>query len=633
MYPISNAFLTAVKANTRKYYWTGRITTKGGVVYEFDQDDMVKGSGYITSQCCGSTEIELGTVYAAEMGISLFSDIDRYTLEDAIVTLSYHLQVAGGSYEEVPMGIFEISEANRKAKCLEIKAYDYMVRFEKAFNGFEAIGNAFDFMNLCASACKVELAQTRADIEAMPNGMENLSIYTDNDIETFRDVLFYVGQVLGGFFVINRSGQLELKKYGNQPVLTVERRHRFTSSFSDFITRYTAVSSTNLRTQIAEYYALDPDDGLTMNLGVNPLLQFGLDETRGQLVRNILADLSVVNYVPFDSDTIGNPALDVGDILSFSGGQADATKYACITSNSIKIGGRQTIKCVGKNPKLSRAKSKNDKNISGLLNQIEAGRIGIHTFINASAFTVADVDTKIISIQFATSEDNHAQFFGQVIVNVSAEAVTRLAEASGEVVIPSVNVDEIPAEDLAGEAGEGNDEAPVVIGATEEQTLTVTLPVTWTEDGHADVIFTFEFNDEIVEVHHPQENWHSGKHTILLYYPIENVVANYTNTFNVYMRCSGGTGFVDTGWCIASISGQSMGASAAWDGTINVEEYVSRFGFGTGTEAGRLRVKNFVDSSEWEVKETMRRAYSDVMARRISIGGFAMPVDVSGSNS
>lgn len=57
MYPISNAFLTAVKANTRKYYWTGRITTKGGALYEFDQDDMVKGSGYITSQCRGSTEV------------------------------------------------------------------------------------------------------------------------------------------------------------------------------------------------------------------------------------------------------------------------------------------------------------------------------------------------------------------------------------------------------------------------------------------------------------------------------------------------------------------------------------------------------------------------------------------------
>ena len=110
-----------------------------------------------------------------------------------------------------------------------------------------------------------------------------------------------------------------------------------------------------------------------MNLGVNPLLQFGLEATREQLIRNILNDISVVNYVPFDTDTIGNPALDVGDVLSFSGGQADSTKYACITSNSIKIGGKQTLKCVGKNPKLSQAKSKNDKNISGLLNQIEAG--------------------------------------------------------------------------------------------------------------------------------------------------------------------------------------------------------------------------------------------------------------------
>lgn len=172
MYPVSDAFLLAVKQNTRKYYWTGRITAKGGAVYDFDQNDIVKGSGYITSQCCGSTEIELGTVYAAEMGISLFCDIDQYTLEDASVTLAYHLQLSDGSYEEVPMGIFEVSEANRKAKCLEIKAYDYMVRFEKSFNGFEAVGNAFDFMNLCASACKVELAQTRAEIEAMPNGIQ-----------------------------------------------------------------------------------------------------------------------------------------------------------------------------------------------------------------------------------------------------------------------------------------------------------------------------------------------------------------------------------------------------------------------------------------------------------------------------
>lgn len=620
MYAVTSAFLDAVKANTRKYYWTGRIVTKGGAVYDFDQDDIVKGSGYINSQCCGSTEIELGTVYAAEMGISLFSDIDRYTLPDAIVTLFYHLQIAGGTYETVPMGIFEVSEANRKAKCLEIKAYDYMVRFEKNFNGYEAIGNAYDFMDLCARSCNVELEQDRATIEAMPNGNIPLSIYSDNDIETYRDILFYVGQVLGGFFVINRSGKLELKKYKNVPDLLVERKHRYTSSFSDYITRYTAVSSTNLRTQIAEYYALEPDDGLTMNLGVNPLLQFGLDATREQLVRNILNDISVVNYVPFDTDTIGNPALDVGDVLSFSGGQADSTKYACITSNSIKIGGKQTLKCVGKNPKLSQAKSKNDKNISGLLNQIEAGKIGIHTFTNASAFTVANVDTKIISIEFATTEDNHAQFFGQVIVDITADPVTKTATVTGDVVIPSVAVDEPNPEDP---------DEPEIIGNTEEQTISVSLPMTWQEDGHADVIFTFEFNNEMIPVHYPQENWHSGRHTILLYYPIENVMANYTNIFNVYMRVSGGIGAVDTGFCIASISGQSMGASAAWDGRIDIEEYVERFNLGDGTQTGKLVPVPFTETDDWEIKETMRKYYSDTKVGKTSLGGFGRPFVIS----
>jgi len=332
MYPVSDAFLRAVQENTRNYCWTGQITTKGGAVYPFVYEDIVKGSGYLTAQCCGSAEIELGTVYAAEMGITLFSQIDRYTLEGAEVRLSYHLRLADGSFEEVPMGIFEVSEANRTAHCLELKAYDYMLRFEKSFNGFETVGNAWAFLDLCCKACNVVLAHTQAEIEAMPNGTELLSIYPENDIETYRDVLYFVGQVLGGFFCINREGKLELRKYGTQPVMEVKSRHRFTSSFSDFITRYTAVSSTNLRTQTAEYYALEPDDGLTMNLAVNPLLQFGLEETRETLCRNILNDLAVVSYVPFDSSTIGNPALDLGDVLTFTGGQADGSQTACITS-------------------------------------------------------------------------------------------------------------------------------------------------------------------------------------------------------------------------------------------------------------------------------------------------------------
>ena len=620
MYPVSDAFLQAVQENTRNYRWTGQIMTKGGAVYPFVYEDIVKGSGYITAQCCGSAEIELGTVYAAEMGITLFSQIDRYTLEGAEIRLSYHLRLADGSFEEVPMGIFEVSEANRTAHCLELKAYDYMLRFEKSFNGFETVGNAYAFLDLCCKACAVELAHTQAEIEAMPNGTELLSIYPENDIETYRDVLYFVGQVLGGFFCISREGKLELRKYGAEPVMEVKSRHRFTSSFSDFITRYTAVSSTNLRTQTAEYYALEPDDGLTMNLAVNPLLQFGLEETRETLCRNILADISVVDYVPFDSSTIGNPVLDLGDVLTFTGGQADGTQIACITSSNCKIGGKHTLKCVGKNPRLAQAKSKNDKNISGLLNQIEAGKIGIHTFTNASAYTVAETNVRIISIEFAAKEETHVQFVGQVLVDVSAGQVSRSASAKGSIVLP------FPA-GSGGDAGTdtGADTGDSSGGPgtdTESVTVDVELPVTWTEDGKAVGYVTYEFNDSEILIHYPVETWGSGKHILSLYYPIDGLVPNITNTFNVHLRMEGGTAVIDTGGCIASISGQGIAAGAAWDGTITVEEYVPPFAVGGG-----LQAKAFSGEMGFETMELVKKYYSDSI-RKAGIGAFGKPVEL-----
>ena len=631
MYPVSEAFLRAVQENTRRYYWTGRITTKGGAVYPFGYEDIVKGSGYVSAQCCGSAEIELGTVYAAEMGVTLFSQVDRYTLDGAKVELFYHLRVEGGGFEEVPMGIFEVSEANRRLHCLELKAYDYMLRFEKSFNGFESVGNAWAFLELCCKSCGVEMENTRAEIEGMPNGRELLSIYPENDIGTYRDVLFFVGQVLGGFFCINRRGRLELRKYGAEPVLEVQGRHRFSSSFSDFITRYTAVSSTNLRTQTAEYYGLEVDDGLTMNLGVNPLLQFGLEETRRQLCGNILADLAAVNYVPFDSSTIGNPALDLGDVLTFTGGQADGEQMTCITSFQCRIGGRQSLKCVGKNPRLAQAKSKNDKNISGLLNQIEAGKVGIHTFTNASAYVVAEDRVRVISIEFAAKEETHVQFFGQAVVDVRAAQVERRACASGSVVVP------VPVAGAGGGTGGG-----VAVGAvsgdgeeagsagddggtgesTENVTVEVELPVIWTEDGQAAVFVTYELNDSEILAHRPVETWGSGRHILSLYYPIDGLVPNITNTFNVYLRMEGGTGKIETGGCIASISGQGMAAAAAWDGTVTVEEPMRRFALGGG-----LGMKVFAGDMGIETMELVQRSYGDSMGK-VLIGAFGKPFEI-----
>lgn len=542
MYPVSKEYQKAISESSRSFFWTGMITTKAGKKYTFGNKDIVKGSGYISRQCSGSSEIELGSVYAAELGISLFSDIDRYSLEDASITVSFHLKV-GDAYEEVPMGIFYIAEANRKIKTLELKAYDAMLNLDKNFNKGLSSAFPYDFLSLLSKTCHVELAQTKEEIEALTNGTELLGIYQENDIETWRDFLYYLAQALGCFSTIDRDGKLRLIPYGITDNKTVDSRHRFSSTFSDFVTRYTAVSSTNKKTDIAEYYSVKPDDGLTMNLGVNPLLQFGLEEKRRRIINNILSAITVVNYVPFDSDTIGDPALDLGDVIKFTGGHADETKRSAITYIETKINGKQTIKCVGKNPRLASAKSKNDKNIAGLESSMNENKLSIYTYVNALKIGIGTEKTSIINIEFASGDETNAEFHAEVILDVKSNAVSRKVDA----------------------------ETTIEIG---EENKVISIPVSWTDDGKTLLKAYYVLDGKEVEQFHPSETWFSGKHLLNLYYPIIEMKANELHTFEVLIELTNGTATIEPQNAMATISGQGLGAQERWDGRITVDEEI-----------------------------------------------------------
>lgn len=543
MYPVSKEYQKAISESSRSFFWMGAITTKAGKKYTFGNKDIVKGSGYISRQCSGSSEIELGSVYAAELGISLFSDIDRYSLEDASITLSFHLKAGNETYEEVPMGIFYIAEANRKIKTLELKAYDAMLNLDKNFDKGLSSAFPYDFLSLLSKACHVELAQTKEEIEALTNGTELLGIYQENDIETWRDFLYYLAQALGCFSTIDREGKLRLIPYGITDNKTMDSRHRFSSTFSDFVTRYTAVSSTNKKTDIAEYYSVKPDDGLTMNLGVNPLLQFGLEEKRKRIINNILSAVTVVNYVPFDSDTIGDPALDLGDVIKFTGGHADETKRSAITFIETRINGKQKIKCVGKNPRLAGAKSKNDKNIAGLQSSMNENKLSIYTYVNALKINAGAEKTSIINIEFASGDETNAEFHAEVILDVRSNAVSRRADA----------------------------ETTIEIG---EESKVISIPVNWTDDGKTILKAYYVLDGKEVEQFHPSETWFSGKHLLNLYYPIIEMKANELHTFEVMIELMDGTATIEPQNAMATISGQGLGAQERWDGRITVDEEI-----------------------------------------------------------
>ncbi len=454
------------------------------------------------------------------------------------------------------MGVFEVSEANRNIKTLELKAYDYMLRFDKNLKLNASSGTAYSFLLMACTECKVELAQSKDTIDALPNGKETLGIYSDNDMDSYRDLIYYVAQVLGCVCQINREGKLELIPYGITPVAEVESRHRFDSSYSDFVTRYTAVSSTNMLTEEAEYYAIEPDDALTMNLGVNPLLQFGLKTTRARIITNILNAIAVVNYVPFDSSTIGNPALDPMDVLRFSGGHADATKVSCITSITYKINGKHTLKCVGKNPRLAAAKSKNDKNISGLLNQIEAGKIVVYNFVNTEPFVISNSNTEVLAITFTSKEETTATFLAEILFEVKNNEVIRTIHGT------------VPWEE------ERTDEES---GETQSITSSKEVDFTFTDIGESELTVTYKMNNEEIKTFYPKKTCIEGKHILTLFLPITQVIENSENTLSVFLNLSGGAMTIGESQIRATVSGQGLVAGVGdWNGRISISETIDR---------------------------------------------------------
>ena len=158
MYQTSINFNKMIKKKSRKYFWTGEIVLKTGKIIKFDDKHILKDSGYISNSCSGSNEIELGSVYAAEMGITLkLDELKEITLEGSTIKLYFNLVLENNETEKIPLGIFETTEANRTKKFVEIKGYDFMVKFNKTLSFKETSGTIYELLEFCCKKCSVEL--------------------------------------------------------------------------------------------------------------------------------------------------------------------------------------------------------------------------------------------------------------------------------------------------------------------------------------------------------------------------------------------------------------------------------------------------------------------------------------------
>lgn len=512
MYPVSNDYLAAIKAPAVK----SRITGTVGAV-SFTEDNILQGSFSITNQNSGDEAVQIGTVYIGELDITLFGlTLSRYSLNGVAITPEFGLLLPDDSYEDVPLGVFYIGEANYTREGLQIRAYDAVSKLDKPCRLSTTLGTPFELASLMALSCDITLANTEQEFEAFANGDQTLSLYTDgSDIETWRDFASWLAQACGCYVTANRSGEIEFRQYGQTVVDTLSTSNRFLdASYSDYETRYTGIYVTNMADDTMTYYATEPDDGLTYSLGRNPFLQYGTTETVTAQRRAVLAALAAIDYVPFTIETVSNPMYDLGDVISLPGGRGDASKLFCVNKYTWTFHGGTELVGVGANPALINARSKVDKDITGLQNSVSDVELRHMIFENSSALSIADqARVKVLRLYFNMDRTSYLSIDMEFLLQTAATTLGDYTEVATE----------------------------------------------------------YYFDGTQIIGHNPELTCIDGKHVLRVRWDALSV-ENGAHVFEVWMSADGGAISIPIAGINAWIDGTGLGGEAPWDGTITVEE-------------------------------------------------------------
>ena len=421
MYDVSDAYKVAVADIHRKSKMRG-VLTVGPTVIALDDSDIIKDTVYITSQCTNGNEYEYGCTYATECGLTIKSAVDRYSLYDAELKLYWSLWT-GAEWEEIPLGVFYISEPNRVNDKISLKALDGMTKLDIDIAD-DTQGTMPQLMSWIAEKCGVELAQTEEELGAFVNSNVQYSVQTDK-VDTYRDLLAYVCQMSACFAIFDRYGKLRLVQYATDPVVELTKKQRFTNAtFSDYTTKFVGLKARFIADEnYAPYEAGETGTGLILDMGDNPIVR-GLPETKHAVLDAVFEVLKDVSYTPFEIETMGNPALELGDyVKNVAVGKDGKTHLSPITYYYWTYRGKHKLRAVGGNPKLSGVSNKQGKQVSSLEGGISSKTIQVKSYVNAEQISFTDTEKEIATFNYAATENSRIMFFMTVRLSVSLDGV------------------------------------------------------------------------------------------------------------------------------------------------------------------------------------------------------------------
>ena len=421
MYSVSNEYLTKMFDQVQTHRLSGTIGSTS-----FSDSDVI---GVSYTNRCSDKKVNVGSVNIGTLKLTFLTDIlNRGEYYGKAITLSDSLLTGYDEndapvWEPVPLGTFYAGEAKwTSAGMVNVTAYDCLSKMDIPLTISQTTGKVYDFCTYIATATHTTFGMTSEECEALPNGDQVMSPYEEANMTTWRDLLSAVAQMVGGFAYAGRDGKWYLKTFSDTSVVTIPKNRRIQgTTFSDYTPYYDTIQYTDVQTK--EVRVIGDGMGLTMNLGNQPFLQYGLPNVVTARCNSIVAAIKKMRYVPFSVS--GLPALialDLGDVITlqndYSGNNSKgAVMYLSWTYNkSVKF------ECYGENPNLRTAQSATDKDIAGLMNQTSQNEITYYTFANLQQIEIEpEEETVIASLNFTALQTTTVKIMHEFIMDMIAD--------------------------------------------------------------------------------------------------------------------------------------------------------------------------------------------------------------------
>lgn len=447
MYQVSNDYRNKIlSAGVRGRRITGRLDS-----ISFTSADILADSLKYTNQMAKGADISLGGVFTGTLNLSFmrsFSDnIQRGSWRGRKISLSVGLKIDENTWEDIPLGVFVIDNAEHSTTGVDITAYDYMPRFDKTLSISQTAGYPYDYLNYCCTRCNVLLGMSRAEVEALPNGTEYLGMYPESDMTTYRDLVSWIACTLGGYATINREGKLEIRTFASGTDIALNKNQRAAGGkWCDFETTYTGVSIVNMEDDTVRYYGATIDDGLTMKIGSNPFMQYGTDETKERMANAIIEALSRFIYTPFVCSSFVDPAIDLGDIIDYTQGLAGTLSKGMVMKITYTFNKGVKLEGFGRNPALFGAQSKTDKNIAGLISKEDSGkdRVTIVDFENVSEIDIDSSWEQVAKLRIGVMESQNILLHGVIKTELEEAGTVYVRYKLNGEVLPFIHACQFP---------------------------------------------------------------------------------------------------------------------------------------------------------------------------------------------